>query len=124
VGNDVTERMWQHAGPQWALGKSFDTHAPMGPWIVTADELGDPHRLGIRCFVNGEKRQDSNTSIWCSTSGSRSSIFLPAMTLEPGDVPVHRHPRRRRCRDGPAPVPERRAMSCVARLTNSARLKA
>ena len=39
VGNDVTERMWQHAVPQWSLGKSFDTHAPMGPWIVTADEL-------------------------------------------------------------------------------------
>lgn len=51
VGNDVTERMWQHAGPQWSLGKSFDTHAPMGPWIVTADEVGDPHALGIRCFV-------------------------------------------------------------------------
>ncbi|MFZ1738762.1 fumarylacetoacetate hydrolase family protein, partial [Sphingorhabdus sp.] len=61
VGNDVTERMWQHAGPQWSLGKSFDTHAPMGPWIVTADEVGDPHDLGLRCFVNGEKRQDSNS---------------------------------------------------------------
>ena len=42
VGNDMTERMWQHAVPQWSLGKSFDTHAPMGPWIVTADELGEP----------------------------------------------------------------------------------
>ena len=63
VGNDVTERMWQHASPQWSLGKSFDTHAPIGPWIVTADELGDPHGRGIRCFVNGEKRQDSNPSL-------------------------------------------------------------
>ena len=42
VGNDMTERMWQHAVPQWSLGKSFDTHAPMGPWIVTPDELGEP----------------------------------------------------------------------------------
>ncbi|MFK5108777.1 fumarylacetoacetate hydrolase family protein, partial [Klebsiella pneumoniae] len=56
VGKDVTERMWQHASPQWSLGKSFDTHAPMGPWIVTADEVGDPHRLGIRCFVIVDKR--------------------------------------------------------------------
>ena len=51
VGNDVTERMWQHAGPQWSLGKSFDTHAPIGPWITTADEVRDPHTLGIRCQI-------------------------------------------------------------------------
>ena len=59
--NDVSARDWQMATTQWVLGKSFDGHAPFGPWITTADELGDPHTLGVRCFVNGEKRQDSNT---------------------------------------------------------------
>ena len=74
VGNDVIVRDWQLRTPQWVLGKSFDTHAPFGPWIVTADEIGDPHTLAIRCFVNGERRQNSNTAIWSSTSGIRSRI--------------------------------------------------
>ncbi len=86
VGNDMTERMWQHAGPQWSLGKSFDTHAPMGPWIVTADELGDPHTLGIRCFVNGEKRQDSNTRHLVFNVWQQVEHLSSAMTLEPGDA--------------------------------------
>jgi len=85
VGNDVTERMWQHATPQWSLGKSFDTHAPMGPWIVTADELGDPHGRGIRCFVNGEKRQDSNTSNLVFNVWQQIEHLSVGMTLEPGD---------------------------------------
>ncbi|HPZ46857.1 MAG TPA: fumarylacetoacetate hydrolase family protein [Novosphingobium sp.] len=86
VGNDMTERMWQHAVPQWSLGKSFDTHAPMGPWIVTADELGDPHGLGIRCFVNGEKRQDSNTQHLVFNVWQQVEHLSQAMTLEPGDA--------------------------------------
>ena len=86
VGNDVTERMWQHAGPQWSLGKSFDTHAPMGPWIVTADELGDPHALDIRCYVNGEKRQDSNTRQLVFNVWQQVEHLSVGMTLEPGDV--------------------------------------
>ncbi|MEN9684067.1 MAG: hypothetical protein RLZZ427_1818 [Pseudomonadota bacterium] len=86
VGNDATERMTQHAGPQWSLGKSFDTHAPMGPWLTTADELGDPHRLGIRCFVNGEKRQDSNTRHLVFNLWQQIEHLSAAMTLEPGDV--------------------------------------
>jgi 2-keto-4-pentenoate hydratase/2-oxohepta-3-ene-1,7-dioic acid hydratase in catechol pathway len=85
VGNDVTERMWQHAGPQWSLGKSFDTHAPMGPWIVTADEVGDPHGLGLRCFVNGEKRQDSNTRHLVFNIWQQVEHLSVGMTLEPGD---------------------------------------
>ncbi len=85
VGNDVTERMWQHASPQWSLGKSFDTHAPMGPWIVTADEVGDPHALGLRCFVNGEKRQDSNTSHLVFNVWQQVEHLSIGMTLEPGD---------------------------------------
>ena len=86
VGNDVTERMWQHAGPQWSLGKSFDTHAPMGPWIVTADEVGDPHALGLRCFVNGEKRQDSNSRHLVFNIWQQVEHLTVGMTLEPGDV--------------------------------------
>lgn len=85
VGNDVTERMWQHGGPQWSLGKSFDTHAPMGPWIVTADEVGDPHNLGLRCFVNGEQRQSSNTEHLVFNIWSQIEHLSVGMTLEPGD---------------------------------------
>ena len=85
VGNDVTERMWQHGGPQWSLGKSFDTHAPMGPWIVTADEVGDPHSLGLRCFVNGEQRQNSNTQHLVFNIWSQIEHLSVGMTLEPGD---------------------------------------
>ena len=86
VGNDVTERMWQHGSPQWSLGKSFDTHAPMGPWIVTADEVGDPHNLGLRCFVNGEKRQDSNTKNLVFNIWTQVEHLSTGMTLEPGDL--------------------------------------
>ncbi|MCW6533714.1 fumarylacetoacetate hydrolase family protein [Sphingomonas lycopersici] len=85
VGNDVTERLWQHAGPQWSLGKSFDTHAPMGPWIVTADEVADPHALDLRCFVNGEKRQESNTCHLVFDIWQQVEHLSTAMTLEPGD---------------------------------------
>ena len=85
VGNDVTERMWQHGGPQWSLGKSFDTHAPMGPWIVTADEVDDPHSLGLRCFVNGEQRQSSNTEHLVFNIWSQIEHLSVGMTLEPGD---------------------------------------
>lgn len=86
VGNDVTERMWQHRTPQWSLGKSFDTHAPIGPWIVTADEVGDPHALGLRCFVNGQKRQDSNTKNLVFNVWQQIEHLSQAMTLEPGDL--------------------------------------
>mgnify|MGYP001761014717 FL=1 len=78
--------MWQHAGPQWALGKSFDTHAPIGPWIVTADEIGDPHDLAIRCFVNGEQRQASNTRHLVFDLWQQIEHLSAAMTLEPGDL--------------------------------------
>jgi 2-keto-4-pentenoate hydratase/2-oxohepta-3-ene-1,7-dioic acid hydratase in catechol pathway len=86
VGNDVTERMWQHAGPQWSLGKSFDTHAPFGPWITTSDEVGDPHDLDIGCFVNGEQRQRSNTRHLVFDVWQQIEHLSAAMTLEPGDV--------------------------------------
>ena len=86
VGNDVTERAWQHRTPQWALGKSFDTHAPIGPWITTADEVSDPHNLGIRGLVNGELRQNSNTSNLVFNIWDQIEHLSKAMTLEPGDL--------------------------------------
>lgn len=86
VGNDVSVRDWQTATPQFTIGKSFDTHAPFGPWIVTPDELGDPHTLGIRAFVNGEKRQDSNTRHLIFNIFDQIAHISQAMTLEPGDV--------------------------------------
>jgi len=86
VGNDVTERAWQNRTPQWSLGKSFDTHAPIGPWITTADEAGDPHTLGLRCFVNAQKRQDSNTKNLVFNIWDQIEHLSQAMTLEPGDL--------------------------------------
>jgi ureidoglycolate lyase len=86
AGNDVTVRDWQFHTSQWILGKSFDTHAPFGPYIVTADEVGDPHNLGIRCFVNGEKRQDSNTRNLVFNVYDQIALLSQAMTLMPGDV--------------------------------------
>lgn len=86
AGNDVSVRDWQFATPQWILGKSFDTHAPFGPWIVTADEIGDPHALSIRCLVNGAVRQNSNTRELVFNVFEQVAHLSEAMTLEPGDV--------------------------------------
>ncbi len=86
AGNDVSARDWQYMSPQWILGKSFDTHAPFGPWIVTPDEVGDPHTLGIRCLVNGEIRQNSNTSNLVFNVFDQIAHLSRAVTLMPGDV--------------------------------------
>jgi 2-keto-4-pentenoate hydratase/2-oxohepta-3-ene-1,7-dioic acid hydratase in catechol pathway len=86
AGNDVSVRDWQLRSSQWVLGKSFDTHAPIGPWIVTPDEIIDPHALGIRCFVNGEERQNSNTRHLIFNVFEQITHLSTAMTLEPGDI--------------------------------------
>jgi len=86
AGNDVSVRDWQFHTTQWILGKSFDTHAPFGPWIVTPDEAGDPHALGIRCLVNGALRQNSNTCNLVFNIFDQIALLSEAMTLEPGDV--------------------------------------
>jgi 2-keto-4-pentenoate hydratase/2-oxohepta-3-ene-1,7-dioic acid hydratase in catechol pathway len=86
AGNDVSVRDWQFHTAQWIVGKSFDTHAPYGPWIVTADEIGDPHALGIRCLVNGETRQNSNTKNLVFDCFDQISYLSRAMTLMPGDI--------------------------------------
>lgn len=86
VGNDVSVRDWQTATPQWMLGKSFDTHGPFGPWITTADEIGDPHRLAIRSIVNGEVRQNSNLRQLIFNVWHMIEHLSKAMTLECGDL--------------------------------------
>ncbi|MBI3677861.1 MAG: fumarylacetoacetate hydrolase family protein [Proteobacteria bacterium] len=86
AGNDVSVRDWQFHTPQWLLGKSFDTHAPFGPWIATADEVGDPHTLGIRCLVNGQMKQNSNTKNLVFNVYDQIALLSQAMTLEPGDI--------------------------------------
>ncbi len=85
-GNDVTARDWQRGSPQWILGKSFDTHAPTGPWITTADAVASPPALGIRTLVNGEVRQESNTRHMVFSLAEQIAHISQAMTLEPGDL--------------------------------------
>jgi 2-keto-4-pentenoate hydratase/2-oxohepta-3-ene-1,7-dioic acid hydratase in catechol pathway len=86
VANDVSARDWQFHSPTFTMGKSFDTHGPIGPWIVTADDVPDPHALGLRCFVNGEKRQDSNTSQMIANLWAQIAYLSQAFTLETGDL--------------------------------------
>ena len=85
-GNDVSVRDWQLRTPQFMIGKSFDTHGPMGPWLVTSDDVGDPHDLDIKCFVNGEQRQSSNTKNLIFDCFDQVAELSQAFTLEPGDV--------------------------------------
>lgn len=86
VADDVSARDWQRHSPTFTMGKSFDTHGPIGPWIVTADEIADPHALDLRCFVNGELRQDSNTSELVYNIWQQISYLSTAFTLEAGDL--------------------------------------
>lgn len=86
VANDVSARDWQMHSPTFTIGKSFDTHGPIGPWIVTADEVENPHDLRLRCWVNGELRQDSDTSQLIFNIWQQISYLSTAFTLEPGDL--------------------------------------
>jgi len=84
--NDVSVRDWQGRAKTMTIGKSFDTHGPLGPWLVTGDELGDPHDLRIRCTVDGELRQDAGTAEMVFDCFQQVSHLSEAFTLEPGDV--------------------------------------
>ncbi|MDB5517537.1 MAG: 5-carboxymethyl-2-hydroxymuconate Delta-isomerase [Tardiphaga sp.] len=86
VVNDMSVRDWQMRAPTHTLGKSFDTHGPFGPWLVTRDEISDPHILRIRTWVNGELRQDGNTSQMIHRIGAMVVELSTAFTLEPGDI--------------------------------------
>ena len=87
ICNDVSEREWQlEHGSQWSKGKSFDTFAPLGPWLVTADEIRDPQNLAMWLDVNGERKQTGNTSTMIFGVRKLVSYLSYVCTLTPGDV--------------------------------------
>jgi 2-keto-4-pentenoate hydratase/2-oxohepta-3-ene-1,7-dioic acid hydratase in catechol pathway len=86
VVNDVSARDWQLRTPTHTLGKSFDTHGPIGPWLVLDSEIADPHALEIRMFVNGERRQRGNTGSMIHNIFDQISYLSTVMTLKPGDI--------------------------------------
>ena len=86
IVNDVTIRDWQFRSPTMTMGKSWDTHCPSGPWIVTPDEIGDPHGLHLRTFVNDELRQDAKTDGLIFDCFVLVEHLSTAFTLEPGDL--------------------------------------
>ncbi|MBV9035157.1 MAG: fumarylacetoacetate hydrolase family protein [Acidobacteriaceae bacterium] len=86
IVNDVSARDYQRATTQWLMGKTFDTFAPMGPWIVTADSIPDPHNLHIRLEINGETLQDSNTRELIFKIPDLIAFLSSVFTLEPGDI--------------------------------------
>lgn len=86
TANDVSERSRIAAGPTWAKGKCADTFTPIGPWLVTPDEVGDPQALSLQLAVNGEQRQSGSTSLMAYGVGELLAYVSLLMTLEPGDL--------------------------------------
>ena len=85
-GNDVSVRDWQMRSPTFQIGKSFDTHGPVGPWLVTPDEVEDPHALDIKCVVNGEVKQQSNTKHLIFDCFDAIEHLTQAYVLDVGDI--------------------------------------
>jgi len=85
IVNDITARDWQGRHQQWHMGKSFDTFCPMGPWLVSADEL-DGTKTGVRCYVNGEERQNASTADLIFDIPKLIETLSAGITLYPGDV--------------------------------------
>lgn len=87
IFNDFSVRDLQRRhGGQWFKGKSWDKGSPMGPWLITPDELGDPEKLQVTCRVNGAVKQDSNTSMMIFDIPTQIADITQVLTLEPGDV--------------------------------------
>jgi acylpyruvate hydrolase len=86
IFNDISARDYQMRTSQWTIGKTFDTFGPLGPALVTADEIPDPAALAIRLSINGEVLQDSNTSELIFSIPTLVAYLSEVMTLEPGDV--------------------------------------
>src|SRR6478609_1191118 len=84
--NDLSVRDWQGRAQTMTIGKSFDTHGPLGPWLVTPEEIGDPQDLRLRCYVNDELRQDASTGEMVFDCFQQVAHLSEAFTLEPGDV--------------------------------------
>lgn len=86
IANDVSVRDWQFKAQTLTLGKSFDTHGPLGPWLTTPDEVGDPHALELGTWVNGERRQHASTRELIHDCFEQVALLSTVFTLEPGDV--------------------------------------
>ncbi len=86
IVNDVSVRDWQRRAATMTLGKSFDTHGPTGPWLVTPDEIGDPHNLELRTLVNGEERQHANTRLLFFNCFEQVETLSTVFTLQPGTI--------------------------------------
>jgi 2-keto-4-pentenoate hydratase/2-oxohepta-3-ene-1,7-dioic acid hydratase in catechol pathway len=86
VVDDVSVRDWQRASPTMTMGKSWDTHGPIGPWMVTADEIPDPHDLRIRTWVDGDLRQDASTAAMLTNCWQLIEHLSTAFTLLPGMI--------------------------------------
>jgi 2-keto-4-pentenoate hydratase/2-oxohepta-3-ene-1,7-dioic acid hydratase in catechol pathway len=86
IVNDVSVRDWQRATPTMTMGKSWDTHGPTGPWLVTADEVGDPHDLTLRTWVDGDLRQDASTKLMITDCWELIAHLSTAFTLLPGTI--------------------------------------
>ena len=86
TGCDYSVRDWQRATPTMIMGKGFDTHAPVGPWITTPDEAGDVSNMSLKCWVNGELRQNGNTGEMIFDVASQIEHLTKAFALEPGDL--------------------------------------
>lgn len=84
--NDLTARKFQMASDRWTLGKNTDYSGPLGPWIVTADEIPNPDQLRIQTYMNGNRVQDGNTSNLIFSGAKLASYASGAMTLKPGDL--------------------------------------
>jgi 2-keto-4-pentenoate hydratase/2-oxohepta-3-ene-1,7-dioic acid hydratase in catechol pathway len=86
ICNDVSVRDWQALSPTATMGKSFDTHGPIGPWLTTADEIADPNALRVRTWIDEELRQDGNTEEFIHKIPQMIAFLTTAFTLEPGDI--------------------------------------
>ena len=86
VVNDVSVRDWQLATPTMTIGKGWDTHGPIGPWLVTADEVPDPHNLRIRTWVDGDLRQNESTALMLNNCWELIEFLSTAFTLLPGTI--------------------------------------
>lgn len=84
--NDITARDLQRTHQQWARGKSLDTFCPIGPWLVTSDDIGDPQNLKIQSIINDDVRQDANTALMIHSIAAQISTLSTGMTLNPGDI--------------------------------------
>ena len=111
IVNDVSARDYQMATTQWLMGKTFDTFAPMGPYLVTADEIADPHELEISLTLNGQVMQNSNTRNLIFRLPGADRVSLQRVHAGAGRRGLDRHARRRRLRAQAARVPAGRRRS-------------